>query len=306
MGSDPIYRDAQGRPHPRAAPDARIASLVPSITELVCDLGLAPQLVARTGFCIHPRARLADIPKAGGTKDVDIARLRALAPSHVIVNIDENPKPVADEIASFVPHVIVTHPNAPLDNLALYRLIGGIFDREAAAERLCDALTTALGAALKTSSRWPRENVLYLIWKDPWMTVARDTYISRSLAVVGWDTLPAGVADAAVPKVSPASPTSRARYPQVDLVDAARDATVVLLSSEPYLFRAAHVHALQAELDAILPGRRVLLIDGEMTSWYGSRAVQGLTYLPRFRAEHIHNDNYRKSNSGVGVVGQKA
>ena len=276
----PTYRDAQGTAHRRAAADARIACLVPSITELVCDLGLAAQLVARTGFCIHPRQSVADIPKVGGTKDVDLARLRALAPTHVIVNIDENEKPVVGQIARFVPHVIVTHPNAPEDNLALYRLIGGIFDREAAAEKLGDTLTAALGAARGACAALPRENVLYLIWKDPWMTVARDTYISRTLATVGWDTVPAMPGEAAT------------RYPRVDIMEATREAAVILLSSEPYMFRAPHVTALQAALDvgfprnadARVPGKRVVLIDGEMTSWYGSRAIRGLQYLPGFRA----------------------
>ncbi len=283
MGSDPVYLDARGTAHRRAAPDARIACLVPSITELVCDLGLAQQLVARTGFCIHPRALLAIVPKIGGTKDVNLARLRRLAPTHVIVNIDENEKPVVEEIATFVPHVIVTHPNAPQDNLALYRLLGGVFDRCAAAEKLCNALEAALGAALQASTAWPRENVLYLIWKDPWMTVARDTYISRTLATIGWDTVPAAAG---------------ARYPEVDLAETARDASMILLSSEPYRFRASHVAALQAELDRSVPGRRVALIDGEMTSWYGSRAIRGLSYLPGLRATCY--------KPALGPVGRKA
>ena len=282
MGSNPnnraVYRDAAGTPHRRAAPDARIACLVPSITELVCDLGLAAQLVARTGFCIHPRDVVANIPKAGGTKDVDIARLRALAPTHVIVNIDENRKPVVDEIAQFVPHVIVTHPNAPADNLALYQLIGGIFDREAAAEKMSIALRAALDAALEATAALPRERVLYLIWKDPWMTVARDTYVSRTLAAVGWDTVPAAL---------PAAPngTAASRYPQIDVIQAAREADAVLLSSEPFMFRAAHATALQAELAAQACVKPVRLIDGEMTSWYGSRAVAGLRYLAALRAQ---------------------
>jgi ABC-type Fe3+-hydroxamate transport system substrate-binding protein len=283
MGPDPVYLDARGTAHRRAVPDARIACLVPSITELVCDLGLAAQLVARTGFCIHPRALLGDIPKVGGTKDVDLERLRALAPTHVIVNIDENRKPVVDEIARFVPHVIVTHPNAPQDNLALYRLVGGVFDRDAAAEKMCNAMEVALGAALQAATAWPRENVLYLIWKDPWMTVARDTYISRTLAVVGWDTVPGAAS---------------ARYPEVDLAEAAGEAPVILLSSEPYRFRMPHLQALQAELDRRVPGRRVALIDGEMASWYGSRAIRGLRYLAKFRAACY--------NSPLGTVGQTA
>ena len=91
----PVFLDAVGAAHGRAGAEARIASLVPSITELVCALGLAGQLVARTGFCIHPRATLDAVPKVGGTKDVNLERLRALRPTHVIVNIDENDKPVA-------------------------------------------------------------------------------------------------------------------------------------------------------------------------------------------------------------------
>ena len=253
--------------HSRAAPDARIACLVPSITELVCDLGLAPQLVARTGFCIHPSDLVADIPKVGGTKEVNLARLRELAATHVIVNIDENQKTAVDEIARFIPNVIVTHPNAPLDNLALYRLIGAIFDREAAAEKMCISLEAALGAALAATENLPRENVLYLIWKDPWMTVAPGTYISRTLAAVGWDT------------VGAAGAVGDTRYPQIDLDTAARDASLVLLSTEPYMFRTPHL----AELRQRLPGKRIALIDGEMTSWYGSRAIAGLRYLPGLR-----------------------
>jgi ABC-type Fe3+-hydroxamate transport system substrate-binding protein len=101
--------DALGQHQP--APDARIVCLVPSITELLCDLGLAPQLVGRTGFCIHPRESVAAIPKVGGTKDVNIEKIRKLAPTHVVVNIDENEKPTVDLLAEFVPHVVVTHPN---------------------------------------------------------------------------------------------------------------------------------------------------------------------------------------------------
>lgn len=260
------YADALGTVHAAAGPGARIACLVPSITELLCDLGLAAQLVARTGFCIHPKEMVQDIPKVGGTKDVDLDKLRALAPTHVVVNIDENLKATADALAAFVPHVVVTHPQGPQDNPALYRLIGGIFGRERAAADLCAAFQSAFEAATRACAQWPRERVLYLIWKDPWMTVARDTYISRTLAAVGWDTVPETAAE---------------RYPTIDLVAAARSADLVLLSTEPYMFREQHTGQLQA----MLPGRHIALIDGEMSSWYGSRAVAGMAYLQRLRAQ---------------------
>ena len=65
----------------------------------------------------------------GGTKDVKVDRIRELAPTHLVVNIDENRKETVEELARFVPSVVVTHPLAPEDNLGLYRLLGGIFDR---------------------------------------------------------------------------------------------------------------------------------------------------------------------------------
>ena len=123
---------------------ARIVCLVPSITELVCDLGLADELVGRTGFCIHPRETVRRIPKIGGTKDIKLERIRELAPTHAIVNVDENRREDADALAEFVPHIVVTHPLGPLDNLDLYRLLGETFGREAQAARLCEEFERSL------------------------------------------------------------------------------------------------------------------------------------------------------------------
>jgi ABC-type Fe3+-hydroxamate transport system substrate-binding protein len=256
------FRDAVGTGHASAPPGARIVSLVPSITELLCDLGLANQIVGRTGFCIRPPNVVSEIPKVGGTKDVKIDRLRRLEPTHVIVNVDENRLESVEAIAEFVPHVIVTHPVEPIDNLDLYRLLGGIFDRQAAAARLCAAFEDALGAALRRSGR-PSQRVLYLIWRDPWMTVAPATYISRMLALFDWHTVPT-------------TPTER--YPVVDLRALAPHIDRVLLSSEPYRFSEKHI----AEVARHVPDAPISLIDGEMTSWYGSRAIQGLRYLGQF------------------------
>ena len=125
--------DASGVAHSPAGPAARIVSLVPSLTELLFELGLGDQVVGRTGFCIHPRAQLRTVEKVGGTKDVKLERVRALEPTHLIVNMDENRRETVDELAAIIPHIIVTHPNTPRDNLALYRLLGGIFGCEARA-----------------------------------------------------------------------------------------------------------------------------------------------------------------------------
>ncbi|HEY6242171.1 MAG TPA: helical backbone metal receptor, partial [Burkholderiales bacterium] len=223
--------------------------------------------VGRTGFCVHPRKVVRRIPKVGGTKDVDLDKLRALRPTHVILNIDENRKEDALALAEFVPELIVTHPLAPLDNLALYRLIGGIFGRDGKAEQLCRKFEEAHAALQSAARAFPLERALYLIWKKPWMTVSRDTYVSRMLALVNWETVPAACTG---------------RYPQIELVSGLLDGTdVVLLSSEPYLFSEGQVAELRA--GPLLAKKKIALIDGEMTAWYGSRAIEGLAYLRRFR-----------------------
>ncbi|HWJ96180.1 MAG TPA: helical backbone metal receptor [Telluria sp.] len=259
----PQLADALGQVH-LPAPDARIVSLVPSITELLCDLGLAPKLVGRTGFCIHPAEVVAAIPKVGGTKDVNIEKIRKLAPTHLVVNIDENEKPAVDALAQFVPNVVVTHPNTPRDNLALVRLMGGIFGAAEAAEAWCREFDTEY-AALHAHPKGPQRTVLYCIWQDPWMSVSGDTYIASMLAELGWK-LPA-LAD-------------RSRYPRFDwsagLVD---EVDAVLLSTEPYRFTEAHVDALEKQI-----GKPVFLVDGEMMSWYGTRALAGLRYLRQLQA----------------------
>ena len=249
--------DALGHHH-APAPDARIVCLVPSITELLCDLGLAGKLVGRTGFCIHPRDVVAAIPKVGGTKDVNIEKIRKLAPTHVVVNIDENAKPTVEKLAGFVPHVVVTHPNTPRDNVPLARLMGGIFGAEEAAARWCLAFEAEY-AALRAAPKEPARTVLYCIWQDPWMTVSKDTYIANMLAELGWRVPDLGTD----------------RYPRFAWSQALVDGLdAVLLSTEPYRFTEDHADALEKQL-----GIPVYLVDGEMMSWYGSRALAGLRYL---------------------------
>jgi Periplasmic binding protein len=258
-------RDAAGTVHEPAEAGARIVCLVPSITELICDLGLADQLVGRTGFCIHPWETVRRIPKLGGTKEVKVDRIRALAPTHAILNIDENRRELAEELAEFVPHIVVTHPLGPRGNLDLYRLVGAIFDRGAEAERLCLELEQGLAEVSELERTLPQREVLYLIWRDPWMAVAPDTYIARTLALVNWRTHPVAPAD---------------RYPEIELARYAGKVDHVLLSSEPYHFKERHL----PEVAAAVAGAEVSLIDGEMTSWYGSRAIHGLRYLSAYAA----------------------
>lgn len=248
----------------------RIASLVPSLTELLLDLGLGPCLVARTGFCVHPAQAVAGVPKVGGTKDVQIERLRALAPTHVLVNVDENRLDTVETLRSFVPHVLVTHPLGPEDNLALYAQLADCFGDQPGVRARAAALTATLQLelALTVPGAWAPETVWVPIWRAPWMTVARNTYIARSLARLNWHTLP---------EVQGAT-AGADRYPTLGgdepwLAGVQR----VLLPSEPYRFDERHLD----EVRQLCPQARVDLVAGEWLSWYGSRAP---TALQRLRA----------------------
>ncbi len=265
MSDATLLRDAIGREHAPVRERPRIVSLVPSLTELLFAMDLGGCVVGRTGFCIHPEPEVREVPKLGGTKDVDLAALRALAPTHVLMNIDENERETYEAIQASVPNVIVTHPIEVEDNLALYALIGGVFGRAAQADALSRALRAELAACAQQA--WPWQRVLYLIWRKPWMTVGPRTYIARMLAQVRWIAV---------------SPDESQRYPDVDFARFGPQAfDRVLLSSEPYRFQERHAQALAQSPE--LGGRPVHLIDGEMTSWYGVRAIDGLRYLRGFR-----------------------
>jgi ABC-type Fe3+-hydroxamate transport system substrate-binding protein len=232
----------------------RIASLVPSATETLVALGLGPHLVARTGFCIHPREWVGAVAKVGGTKDVNLARLRALAPSHVVLNTEENRHEHWQAISAW-PGVqcLISDLRGPREVPALLRQFAEVFGADDA------PLQAALGAALALPPL-PSRRVLYLIWRGPWMAAGPDTYISRLLAEAGWQS------------VAPAG----ARYPQLAGDDPLwRLVDEVWLSSEPYRFGLAHL----AEVQALAPQACVRRVDGEACSWWGARTAAGLAYL---------------------------
>lgn len=255
--------DDIGAVHRPAEGEFRIVSLVPSITELVFALGLGNALVGRTTFCVHPQPDVGSVPRVGGTKTVKLDKVEALSPTHVVVNVDENRKQDVDTMARWGCSIIVTHPIDPTDNLRLYRLLGGIFGREEAAESLCQDFEHARASLLEKSKRLPERNVLYLIWRDPWMTISEDTYISRTLALA---------------KLKSTGGRKDVRYPEIEFNEALmREVDVVLLSSEPFPFKKKHVEEVRALTQRWSVPIRT--IDAEMVSWYGPRAIPGLRYL---------------------------
>ncbi len=260
--------DAIGRRHAVAGDNARIVSLVPSLTELLVDLGLGQQLVGRTGFCIHPREVVRAIPKVGGTKDVKLDEIRRLKASHVIVNVDENRREDADALIDMGVQVIATHPQTPEDNRALYALLGSIFARDQEAARLTGGLDDALAIDAAAGAPDP-VRVLYLIWRDPWMSVSADTYVANMLRLGGMEVVAANARD---------------RYPVIaDHEPAWQRADAVLLASEPYPFREKHLKEVQEAVGGA--GKTVRLVDGELLSWYGSRAIAGIRYARQLGSE---------------------
>lgn len=254
--------DWDGVTHEPAKTSCRIVSLVPSLTELLFTLGLAERVVGRTSFCVHPAELVAPIPVVGGTKTVSLERVADLRPTHVLVNVDENLRETVDAIRELGASIVVTHPVEPRENLRLYRLFGNLFGAEDTAEELCEEFAEAWRTMQRRTALLSPRNVLYLIWRSPWMTVSESTYISGMLRLVRWQTL------GGEPHV---------RYPEIELEDIAPWAELVLLSSEPYPFKLADIDEVREMVGK--SGARVETIDGGLISWYGSRAIRGLEYV---------------------------
>ena len=276
-GDAPACVDAVGVRHSPVSGEARIVSLVPSITELLFDLGLGPSVVGRTGYCVYPEDEVGSVLRVGGTKTADLDEIRALGATHVILNVDENPRALAEALTEIVPHVVVTHPMGLEDNPQLYRLLGTVFRRGPEAEALSIRFDHGFARLCRLAEHWPRRRVLYLIWRNPYMSVSRDTYISRTLARVGWDTV---------------AHDSGVRYPTLEEpTKALEEADLVLFGSEPFPFKPKHIDELRRRYP--MAGTQAMIIDAEMVSWYGSRAILGMDYLSAYVPE---------ANSGDGPV----
>lgn len=239
------------------APPQRIISLVPSVTELLVQWGLAARLAGRTRYCIEPRWIRNTIPTVGGTKDPDLGRIRDLAPDLVILERDENPKEVAEALTALGIPWLALEIRTVKDCATGLRLLGARLGLPEAAE----SRATALEATLKGRHRkGPR--ALALIWKEPWMSAGPDTYVGDLLRQGG---------------LTPIGPD---RYPVLsDAALAALAPQLILLPSEPYRFNRRH----QAELQKRFPEAAIHLVDGQALTWYLSRTEAGLDLVRSLR-----------------------
>lgn len=236
-----------------------IVSLVPSLTELIIDLGLGQFLIGRTRFCIHPEHIVRNIPVIGGTKNPRLDKIIELSPDLIIVNREENREEDVEALSKDF-ETILTDISTIEDALISIYEIGKQLQSTDKAKELVRLINEEI-------VKIPEEDtirVAYLIWRDPWMTVGRDTYIHSVLSHWKMENVFG----------------NKNRYPKIQLDDIAEEKPdYILLSSEPYPFRDKHI----AKVREVCRESQVLLVDGEWFSWYGSRMLPSFKKLNTFR-----------------------
>jgi len=232
----------------------RIVSVVPSQTELLFDLGLDAEIVGRTRYCIYPADRVAGRTVVGGTKDLNLDLIDTLRPDLILANKEENDREQIETLARRYP-VHVTDMATLTDALQMIGTVGKLVGKAGEATQLVSRISRSMPPPITPTLR-----VVYLIWRKPYMAATSHTFIHDMLRVAGFQN----------------SLADQTRYPVLtadDLRDARPD--LIFLSSEPYPFAEKH----RAEFNAICPNARVMLVDGELFSWYGSRLLQSGPYF---------------------------
>ncbi|MBC7651294.1 MAG: ABC transporter substrate-binding protein [Deinococcales bacterium] len=249
--TDQLGNKLKFKTHPK-----RIVSLVPSQTELLQYLGLENEVIGITKFCVHPHEWLKNKSKIGGTKNVHISTLKALTPDLIIANKEENIKDQINLLQAIAP-VWVSDVNNLNDALQMIEALGVLTNTSAKANNLVEEINNSF-KKLQT----PNVKLLsaYLIWREPYMTVGGDTFINNMLGYCGFKNV---FEDAS-------------RYPEITLQQLAlTNCQIILLSSEPYPFKQKHID----EIQAIVPHTKIILVNGEFFSWYGSRLLQAANYF---------------------------
>ncbi|WP_294247376.1 ABC transporter substrate-binding protein [uncultured Chryseobacterium sp.] len=238
----------------------KIVSLVPSITEALFDLGLTEhEIVGRTKFCIHPAEKVKDVTVIGGTKNINIGKIRALQPDLVLANKEENVKEQVEALMDDF-KVLVTNVENIEDNYYLLKNLGKLFHKEERAQSFNLKIYEVLNEAKVNA----KPKAAYLIWNNPYMTIGSDTFIHKIMAEIGFENLF----------------KDRKRYPEIKTEDLA-GADLIMLSSEPFPFKEKHIE----ELKAVYPEKKIMIVDGEAFSWYGTHIAKCGDYFKRLIRE---------------------
>ncbi len=247
----------------------RIISLVPSQTELLCDLGLEENIVGITKFCIHPKHLKNNNTVVGGTKQINISKIKELQPDIILCNKEENTKEIV-EACEAICTVHVSDIFNISDSLELITQYGAIFKKEKEALIITQNIEQELSDFQDFMQNMKSKKVAYFLWKTPWMVAANNTFINYLLKLNKFIN----------------AYEDEFRYPEVSLntLKPNRYVELVLLSSEPYPFKVKH----QNEIQVYYPNAKVLLVDGEFFSWYGSRLLNAFKY---FKSLHLNLQN---------------
>ena len=254
------YKDQLGNFISLTSEPKRIISLVPSQTELLSDLGLDEEIIGITKYCVHPKSWRESKTIIGGTKKLNIEKIKELKPDLIIANKEENEKKQVKELMQLFP-VWVSDIKTVEEALNMIEEIGRITAKEKRALEIQNNIREQFSLfKLATASDIHHPiSVLYLIWKNPFISAGTDTFIHHLLAICGLENI---IAEKRYPELSPEK--IKALNP-----------SFIFLSSEPYPFRKKH----KAELQAMCPSAKIVLVDGEMFSWYGSRLLYAPSYF---------------------------
>ncbi|UOE52340.1 helical backbone metal receptor [Mucilaginibacter sp. SMC90] len=261
----PVFRDQLNRSVTLSGVPKRIISIVPSQTELLFYLGLNAEVIGITKFCIYPAEKFTSVTKVGGTKQLDIDKIRWLKPDLIIANKEENDRQQVEELMSFCPVWISDIFDL---NSALQMIIGigDVTDRIQQAKALCAVINSRFD---DISLPLATLNVAYFIWRKPYMLAGRKTFIDHMLQICGLNNI-----------------VETERYPEIDVAALNLiNPDIVFLSSEPYPFAQKHIE----EFGMLLPKAKIVLVNGEMFSWYGSRLLYAPEYFEQLMKEVMKN-----------------
>jgi ABC-type Fe3+-hydroxamate transport system substrate-binding protein len=270
-----FYTDQLGRTIELLQTPKRIISLVPSQTELLFDLGLDEEVIGITKFCVHPEQWFQTKTRVGGTKQLHLDKIKDLKPDLIIANKEENVREQIEALSKEFP-VWISDVNNLNDALEMIKSIGEITNKISRAKEIVNQIKTGF-VQIQTTIPIAIGNKLqtcYLIWKDPYMTIGGDTFINDMLQCAGFQNIF----------------EDQKRYPEISIEQLPiANCQLVFLSSEPYPFKQKHID----ELQPLLPNTKIILVDGEMFSWYGSRLLKAPSYFQQLQNQVLSLNHAR-------------
>ncbi len=249
----------------------RIISLVPSLTELMYDLDLDEEVIGITKFCVHPVKWLRSKTRVGGTKNVHIEIIHRLKPDLIIANKEENTKEQVEELAKDY-NILLTDINNLDSALLSIFSIGKLAGKSENSIQIVNAIRDRFKKLSTQFQNKTKHEAAYLIWQKPYMAAGGNTYINDMMQYCGLRNIFSDIE----------------RYPEITLNEIRkRECGIVLLSSEPYPFKERHADRIKN----LLPGVKIVLADGEMFSWYGSRLLKAADYFETFHSKFINENS---------------